>query len=198
MKNFILGLFSIILFISCEQPKEILHLQVNPEKVIKAVFSPNHLDYNIAPTCDNFTNKFDDLDSEIVLIKAEEFNLIIDRLKNLKPSKESNDCSSDFSFFVGEDKYCSCIYDERLMTKNGQLFEISDTLLFDLKTALTYYNSRTKEDLKYDPLIQKFGLPQNYKFQRAGEASIIYDEKGNPIDEFIPLEMRLVTLSVSK
>lgn len=189
MKNFILGLFSIILFTSCEQPKE--------NKDIIASFPPNHLDYNIPPKCGENEAYFNK-DSEIVLIKAKEFNSIIDRLKNLKPSKESNDCSSDFSFFVGEDKYCSCIYDERLMTKNGQLFEISDTLLFDLKTALTYYNSRTKENLKYDPLIQKFGLPQNYKFQRAGEASIIYDEKGNPIDEFIPLEMRLVTLSVSK
>lgn len=189
MKNFILGLFSLILFTSCEQPKE--------KKDIIASFTPNHLDYNIPPKCgenDAYYNK----DSEIVLIKAKEFNSIIDRLENLKPSKESNDCSSDFSFFVGEDKYCSCIYDERLMTKNGQLFEISDTLLFDLKTALTYYNSRTKENLKYEPLIQKFGLPQNYKFQRTGEASIIYDEKGNPIDEFIPLEMRLVTVSIFK
>lgn len=195
MKNFILGLFTLFLFTSCEQPKEILHLKVNPEKVIKAVFPPNHLDYQIAPTCDNLTNKFDDLDSEIVLIQEEEFNSIIERLNDLKPSKESNDCSSDFSFFVGEDKYCSCIYDEHFITKNEQLFEISDTLLFDLKTALTYYNSRPKENLKYDPLIQKFGLPKNYKFQRAGKTSIIYDENHNPIDEFIPLKMRLVTLS---
>ena len=189
--------FYILFFISCEQPKEILHLRVNPEKVIKAVFSPNHLDYNIPPKCGENEAYFNK-DSEIVLIKAEEFNSIINRLKNLKPSKESNACSSDFSFFVGEDKYCSCIYDERLITKNGQLFEISDTLLFDLKTALTYYNSRTKENLKYDPLIQKFGLPQNYKFERSGEILTSYDEKGNPIDEFIPLEMRLVTVSIFK
>lgn len=59
------------------------------------------------------------------------------------------------------------------------MFEISDTLLFEIKTALTYYNSRPKEDLKYDPLIQKFGLPHNYKFQRAGEILTSYDEKGN-------------------
>ena len=189
MKNLILGLFSIILFTSCKQSKE--------KKDIISSFPPNDLDYNIPPKCGENEAYFNK-DSEIVLIKEEEFNSIIDRLKNLKPSKESNDCSSDFSFFVGEDKYCSCIYDERLITKNGQLFEISDTLLFDLKTALTYYNSRTKEDLKYDPLIKKFGFPQNYKFQRAGNTSIIYNEKGNPIDEFIPFEMRLVTLSASK
>ena len=198
MKNIILGLFSIILFASCEQPKEILHLQVNPEKVIKAVFQPVFIEHNIAPTCDNFTNKFDDLDSEIVLIKEEKFNSIIDHLENLKPSKVSNTCSSDFSFFVGEDKYCSCIYDERLITKNGQLFEISDTLLFDLKTALTYYNSRTKEDLKYDPLIQKFGLPKNYKFERSGKILTSYDEKGNEEISIMDFKYRLVTLSASK
>ena len=117
MKYLIFG-WIMFLFISCEQPKENLHLQVNPEKIIKAVFQPVYIEYNIAPTCDNFTNKFDDLDSEIVLIKEKEFNSIIDRLENLKPSKENNDCPSDFSFFVGEDKYCSCIYDERLITKN--------------------------------------------------------------------------------
>ncbi|MBS7333561.1 MAG: hypothetical protein KIG88_08220 [Weeksellaceae bacterium] len=190
MKYIILGLFSIILFFtSCRQPKE--------KKDIIASFPPNDLDYNIPPKCGENEAYFNK-DSEIVLIKAIEFNSIIDRLENLKPSKESNACSSDFSFFVGEDKYCSCIYDERLMTKNGQLFEISDTLLFDLKTALTYYNSRTKENLKYDPLIQKFGLPQNYKFQRAEEASIIYDEKGNEEVSILDFKFRLVTLSGSK
>ena len=100
MKNFILGLFSIILFTSCEQPKE--------NKDIIASFPPNHLDYNIPPKCGENEAYFNK-DSEIVLIKAKEFNSIIDRLENLKPSKKSNACSSDFSFFVGEDKYCSCI-----------------------------------------------------------------------------------------
>ena len=181
-----LGLF---LFTSCEQSKI--------KTDIIASFPPNHIDYNISPKCgenDAYYNK----DSEIVLIKEKEFNSIINRLENLKPSKENNDCPSDFSFFVGEDKYCSCIYEERLITKNGKLFEISDTLLFDIKTALTYYNSRSKDNLKYDPLIQKFGLPKNYKFQRGGESSIIYDKNGKEIDEFIPFEMRLVTLSVQK
>lgn len=189
MKYIILKLFSIILFTSCRQPIE--------KKDIIASFPPNDLEYNIPPKCGENEAYFNK-DSEIVLIKAIEFNSIIDRLENLKPSKESNACSSDFSFFVGEDKYCSCIYDERLMTKNGQLFEISDSLLFDLKTALTYYNSRTKENLKYDPLIQKFGLPQNYKFQRAEEASIIYDEKGNEEVSILDFKFRLVTLSGSK
>lgn len=96
---------------------------------------------------------------------------------------------------VGEDKYCSCIYDERLISKNGQLFEIPDTLLFNIKSALTFYNSRTKEDLKYDPLIQKFGLPQNYKFQRIGEILTSYDEKGNEEVSILDYEYRLVTLS---
>lgn len=95
MKNLILGIFSLFLFTSCEQPKEISHLQVNPEKVIKAVFQPVFIEHNIAPTCNNFTNKFDDLDSEIVLIKEKEFNSFVNRLENLKPSKEKNDCSSD-------------------------------------------------------------------------------------------------------
>ena len=78
------------------------------------------------------------------------------------------------------------------------MFEISDTLLFEIKTALTYYNSRPKEDLKYDPLIQKFGLPHNYKFHRAGEIITSYDEKGNEEVSDVDYKMRMVTLSVSK
>lgn len=189
MKNFILGIFCLSFFISCEQSKE--------KKDIIASFSPSYLDYNIPPKCGE-NNAYYNKDSEIVLIKEKEFNSIIDRLENLKPSKESNDCSSDFSFFVGEDKYCSCIYDEHLISKNGQLYKIQDTLLFDLKSALTYYNSRTKEDLKYDPLIQKFGLPKNYKFQRSGEILTTYDEKGNEEVSILDFKFRLVTLSGSK
>lgn len=75
------------------------------------------------------------------------------------------------------------------------MFEISDTLLFGLKTALTYYNSRTKEDLKYDPLIQKFGLPKNYKFERSGKILTSYDEKGNEEISIMDFKYRLVTLS---
>ncbi len=78
--------------------------------------------------------------------------------------------------------------------KNGQLYEISDTLLYDIKSALTFYNSRPKEYLKYDNLIQKFGLPKNYKYQQAGETLISYDQDGNKTVDFIDFKMRLVTL----
>lgn len=85
----ITSILGLILFISCEQPKE--------NKDIIASFPPNHLDYNIPPKCGENEAYFNK-DSEIVLIKEEEFNTIIDRLKSLKPSKESNDCLNDFSF----------------------------------------------------------------------------------------------------
>lgn len=90
MKSIIL-LISLMILISCAKK--------NPVKDIIASFPPNQLDYNIPPTCgenDGYYNR----DSEIVLIKEEEFNSIIERLNNLKPSKENNDCASDFSFLL--------------------------------------------------------------------------------------------------
>ncbi len=185
MKYFIIGLLSLFYFFSCNEQKEI--------NDIIASFPPNYVDYNIPPECQE-NNGYYNKDSEIVLINEDEFNSIINRLEKLKSSEEINDCPSDFSFSVGKDKYCSCLYEERLVLKNGQLHEIPDTLLYDIKSALTFYNSRTKEYLKYDPLIKKFGFPKNYKFQRAGETLISYDQDGNKTVSFLDFKMRLVTL----
>ena len=185
MKYFIIGLLSLFHFVSCNEQKEI--------NDIIASFPPNYVDYNIPPKCQE-NNGYYNKDSEIVLINEDEFNSIINRLEKLKSSEEINDCPSDFSFSVGKDKYCSCLYEERLIFKNGQLHEISDTLLYDIKSALTFYNSRPKEYLKYDNLIQKFGLPKNYKYQQAGETLISYDQDGNKTVDFIDFKMRLVTL----
>ena len=185
MKCFIIGLLSLFFLISCKQPKEI--------KDIIASFPSNFINYNIPPQCKENERYFNN-DSEIISITEKEFDSIIVRLVKLLPSKEINDCPSDFSFSVGKDKYCSCLYEERLILKNGQLYEISDTLLYDIKSALTFYNSKPKEYLKYDHLIQKFGLPKNYKYQQAGETLISYDQDGNKTVDFIDFKMRLVTL----
>lgn len=98
----------------------------------------------------------------IIQVESKYFNEIKGFLTDKKYSKENKSYSYDI--YMQMDTIEMCLSNHMLLAcdKNERSVEIDDRTLYLILWKIGFYNYLTKEDLHYDVLINKYGIPKDY------------------------------------
>ena len=115
--------------------------------------------------CENLDLSKEDF-YENIDAKKKDIDYIISEINHLKKVDQKIDDSfnSSFILYIKSKDILICISNDNLIKKNGVNVSSNDSLIYIIKSISRYYNYYDKDYLIHnDRLINKYGLPKDYK-----------------------------------
>lgn len=188
MKKIIIALLTALLYVSCVDKVNNVVEKEDGYDTIFISYTPYLYETSVATPCSSIAEfgRCDNIELTIKEIRTEDFNLIADFVNHMKSMEQERGCEArihvkmgDSELCLGDFICCACdINDNVLNTSN------SEYAIYKIKHLSGYYNCYDTLDIKYDELVRKYGVPEDYCHDSKPYLIELYTDEDGGVYEF--------------
>lgn len=186
MKNIIIALAISVLFIDCiGKANNVVTSEGKSDDTIFVTYCPYIYETSVPTPCVSIAadSKRDSIELTIKEISSHDFNLIADFINHRKKIGQDGYCEARIHVKMGNQELClgdflccACDIDDKKL--NVSDFEYA---IYKIKHLSGYYNCYDNLDIKYDELVRKFGIPEDYYYDSKPPFVVIETVDGEEV-----------------
>lgn len=188
-----------MLFVNCVNKVNNVAAKGDDYDTIFVSYTPYIYDTSVTTPCCSIAAYLncDSIELQVKEISASDFSLIADFINQMKPTGQERGCDARIHVKMGDSELClsdfiCCACDIDAHVLNTSNFEYA---IYKIKHLSGYYNCYDTLDIKYDELVRKYGIPEDYCYDSKPYLIELYTDEDVEICDFaMDEEIRRVAL----
>ena len=187
MKN-VLVIISVLLLSCINKNGKASYCDEEINDTIFVTYAPYLFESSVMTSCRELAEdaKCDSVQLVVKEISLVDYDLIADFIKNVDYNGEDSACEARVHIKMGDRELCisdficcACNLDDKGIDTSNDEYAI-----YKLKQLSGYYNCFDSLDIQYDELIQKYGIPKDYRYENKKVLTKGGPDSFDDLDEF--------------